>query len=249
MRYCIGDVHSCAHELKILVEKILAEDAQAVFYSLGDLVNKGPSPLGVMELVGRYQIQFIRGNHEDWLLRIWDKWVEMLSRHFDRQIPREEVELHLESSFFNSELETSQLRPRDLSFLKSFEGQLHQYIEQIRQAPFWIDLPEVLLVHAGLDPSATELPEMNPRTLTTIRTWGGVSSNLNNPQNDPPWFQAVSWHKPVIFGHWAQLGLYQSDDFTCLDSGCVYGGSLSALCLETNEITQVEALEVYCPVE
>lgn len=264
MRYCVGDVHSCSQELKILLEKITNEDPQAVFYSLGDLVNKGPDPLGVMELVRRYQIQFIRGNHEDWLLRIWDQWLDILSKYLERELPLEEVELYLKAPLFDSKLEafihqgprekdniqpTPLLRPRDFVFLKSFEGQLHLHISHLRKAPYWIDLPEALLIHAGLDPSLTKLSDMNPRVLTTIRTWGGVSSDLNNPLKDPPWYQATTWHKPVIFGHWAQLGLYQSDRFTCLDSGCVYGGSLSALCLETHEITQVEALEVYCPVE
>ncbi len=50
-----------------------------------------------------------------------------------------------------------------------------------------------------------------------------------------PWFE-VPWRKsagnPIVFGHWASLGFYRTDDIFALDSGCVWGGSLSALRLD-----------------
>jgi len=35
-----------------------------------------------------------------------------------------------------------------------------------------------------------------------------------------------------VFGHWAQLRFLNTDGVLCLDSGCVYGGSLSAVCVD-----------------
>jgi bis(5'-nucleosyl)-tetraphosphatase (symmetrical) len=43
----------------------------------------------------------------------------------------------------------------------------------------------------------------------------------------------------VIFGHWAMFGFYRSRDVVCLDSGCVYGGRLTAMCLDDGRVEQV----------
>ena len=43
----------------------------------------------------------------------------------------------------------------------------------------------------------------------------------------------------IVFGHWAALGLYMKKNVVCLDSGCVWGGRLSALRLEDRQLFQV----------
>ena len=47
---------------------------------------------------------------------------------------------------------------------------------------------------------------------------------------------------PVVFGHWSALGLLLRPDVVGLDSGCVWGGKLTAICLDNREL-----LEVDCP--
>jgi bis(5'-nucleosyl)-tetraphosphatase (symmetrical) len=57
-----------------------------------------------------------------------------------------------------------------------------------------------------------------------------------------PWFhlgQIAKFKKLVIFGHWSALGYYQDDHVTCLDSGKVWGGQLTALRLEDEKIFRV----------
>jgi bis(5'-nucleosyl)-tetraphosphatase (symmetrical) len=43
----------------------------------------------------------------------------------------------------------------------------------------------------------------------------------------------------IVFGHWAALGLYAKKNVICLDSGCVWGGTLTALRLEDRQLFQV----------
>ncbi|RFF30149.1 symmetrical bis(5'-nucleosyl)-tetraphosphatase [Wenzhouxiangella sediminis] len=65
-----------------------------------------------------------------------------------------------------------------------------------------------------------------------LATKGGAESA---PPGFGPWFQHMhpDWRDwTLVFGHWSQLGLYQGDGVICLDSGCVWGGSLSALVVE-----------------
>jgi bis(5'-nucleosyl)-tetraphosphatase (symmetrical) len=47
----------------------------------------------------------------------------------------------------------------------------------------------------------------------------------------------------VVFGHWSALGLLVRDDVIGLDSGCVWGGHLTALCLDDRSVLQVECPE------
>ena len=65
---------------------------------------------------------------------------------------------------------------------------------------------------------------------------------INKPTTVIPWFLAnfhASINKKILFGHWASLGFYQDDRCTNMDTGCVWGRSLTAMNLDTMEIIQV----------
>jgi bis(5'-nucleosyl)-tetraphosphatase (symmetrical) len=57
-----------------------------------------------------------------------------------------------------------------------------------------------------------------------------------------PWFSVPNRQSQptnIICGHWSALGLYQQHNVVALDTGCLWGGQLTAFCLETQAITQV----------
>jgi bis(5'-nucleosyl)-tetraphosphatase (symmetrical) len=67
------------------------------------------------------------------------------------------------------------------------------------------------------------------------------------PQGHMPWYEAparASRGTPILFGHWAALGLLQRDDVVCLDTGCVWGRALSALRLEDGRLFQLDCPEM-----
>jgi len=67
------------------------------------------------------------------------------------------------------------------------------------------------------------------------------------PEGKRPWFEGAGIFEEisrVIFGHWAMLGLYRGDHCICLDSGCIYGGGLSAMDLDSTEIVTVSTRRV-----
>jgi bis(5'-nucleosyl)-tetraphosphatase (symmetrical) len=127
--------------------------------------------------------------------------------------------------------------------IKKMGNDLDEWVEWIRSWPLFIEEDDFLAVHAG------RLPRLHPREtpehiLTTIRTWDGKGDDLKSPYN-PPWFDIYTDKKLVVFGHWAQRGLTKKSNAIGLDSGCVYGGHLSALTLPEEKIVQVKAKEVY----
>jgi bis(5'-nucleosyl)-tetraphosphatase (symmetrical) len=57
-----------------------------------------------------------------------------------------------------------------------------------------------------------------------------------------PWFQIENRKDipyKIIFGHWSTLGFYEDKNVVAMDTGCVWGGKLTAFCLETQEVKSV----------
>jgi len=107
------------------------------------------------------------------------------------------------------------LRPTDWTLLET--------------SKLWIDLPEhgVRVVHAGLDP-ATPFERQAPDTLLRIRTVLGEGRRGNR---HVLWGTRYVGPPHVVFGHNAAPGLQLHPWATGLDTGCVYGGRLTALVL------------------
>jgi len=77
MRYAIGDIHGCIKTLEKLINKIIQKDNNPQFYSVGDLIDRGPDAKAVidffMDLKKNYPVQIVRGNHEEMMLNTLSK--------------------------------------------------------------------------------------------------------------------------------------------------------------------------------
>jgi bis(5'-nucleosyl)-tetraphosphatase (symmetrical) len=72
-----------------------------------------------------------------------------------------------------------------------------------------------------------------------LKTKDGAASA---PRGFVPWFEhpaRATRGTPVVFGHWSTLGLMLRDDAVCLDTGCVWGGALTALAWPSRRLRQV----------
>ena len=119
-------------------------------------------------------------------------------------------------------------------FGKSFT----KLIKEITTWPLYIKEDHFTAVHAGKVPGK-RYRDSTARELTTIRTWG---------PDDKPWFDFYTGRRRIVFGHWAALGGIETDRVIGLDTGCVYGGSLSALILPDMRFVRVKASDQYCPI-
>jgi hypothetical protein len=137
--------------------------------------------------------------------------------------------------------------PKHRDYLDSLGPERDEWLAWISSWPYYLEMPDAILVHAGLEPGRKNPAKMTPRVLTQIRTWDGKGENLNRP-GDPPWYECVKPDKTVIFGHWAQRGLIDLPMFKGLDTGCVYGGKLTGWCPEENRFLQVDAARAYAPI-
>lgn len=120
------------------------------------------------------------------------------------------------------------------------------WIEWLRALPLFREIQSFVIVHAGLHPSG-ELEQTSEEMALLMRHW--PMGNLNAPH----WHELYQGEKGVIFGHDARQGLVytrrNNDPYIIgLDTGCVYGKKLTAYVLETDELFQVSAAQVYQPI-
>lgn len=137
---------------------------------------------------------------------------------------------------------------RGRDYLEALGEEASAWTEWVRSWPLYLDLGDILLVHAGLEPGKQDPASMDPRVLTRVRTWDGKGHELNR-HGDPAWFELVDPGKTVVFGHWARRGLVDLPRFKGLDTGCVYGGKLTGWSPEEDRFIQVPARRVYVPIE
>ena len=116
-------------------------------------------------------------------------------------------------------------------------------VDDLRRWPYVIEAPHFLAVHAGFYPDRP-VWETPPQVLVTIRQWERTG-RASVTGDDPPWFEHYHGDKLVVFGHWAALGGIIRPNVIGVDTGCVYGGHLTALELPGRRLIQVKARRAY----
>ena len=124
---------------------------------------------------------------------------------------------------------------------KEFGDDFDALLADLETWPYLIETPDYIAVHAGF------LPDRPPaRTcdedLCTLRTWRNKAAG-DRPGR--PWFEDYTGDKLVVFGHWAALRGVVRPNAIGLDTGCVYGGLLTALELPSRRLRSVQARRVY----
>jgi len=214
----IGDIHGCAREFEQLLGEVGFRASQDRLLLTGDAFSRGRFPLRVWEIIRDSGAGMVLGNHDDRLLRQLG------------QILRDE-----EPEVSNPD------QQRTLDWLSPVAEPLLEWLDE---RPLFVDEDDFLLVHAGINPEEG-LQGTSRAEFLTIRAWPPVKG-LEGPR----WHEAIgtaSFPPLIVFGHDAPGGLVvkKSDGedsrpyLLGLDSGCIYGGWLSAYILEENCIVQV----------
>ena len=213
----VGDVHGCLTELEGLLNLAGFLPKQDRLFFVGDLINRGPDSLGVLKLVHHLGASSVLGNHEQSFLSFL-KNGSKTSANFEKL----KQEMGDQAGFWEDWLESLPL------FVS--EG------EENEKDSF-------LVVHAGIAPGI--LPQKTePRLLTKLRTWDPENCR---PGDDihPAWYELYHDSRMIIFGHWAAGGIVMRQNVIGLDSGCVYGRSLTALSWPDRILHQYPAQRIY----
>jgi hypothetical protein len=136
--------------------------------------------------------------------------------------------------------EDVELKPAQKETHKELKGEKDKYATFLNGLPFVIDLDTHLVVHAGLRPNV-ELHSQTTGDLTRLRTLGPDRES----EEGTPWYHVYNGEKTVLFGHWPAEEPRRGPRAIGLDTGCVYGHTLTAYIIETDEFVSIPAGRAY----
>lgn len=255
--YAIGDVQGCRAQLTQLLKQL---PKKSKIICVGDLVNRGPDSLGTLRLLKELQeagqAECILGNHDLHLLardagirgpKSLDT-LEPILQASDRGelidwLRRRPMALYSGHDYFNTLFVHAGVLPqwdvtKTLELAHEVEAVLRHknykksLIEMYGNTPNqWNDrlkAPERLRVIIN---AFTRLRFCKKNGVMEFESKEGAGAA---PAGYMPWFevpQRKTQDVRVIFGHWSTLGLLKKKNVTGLDTGCVWGGSLTAMSL------------------
>ena len=272
--FLIGDVQGCDAALGALLRKIDFSPSRDTLYLLGDLVNRGPDSAGVLRRVMALggSAHCLLGNHDLSLLAVAHG---LRAPH--RNDTMDSVLRSPERQAMLDWLRHQPMAQRAGGWLMVHGGVLPQWdADQVLRLAGEVEtvlrgagLVDFLATMYGNEPAQwneslqgedrlriivnalTRLRFCTPQGRMDLNASGGVAGA---PAGYLPWFDVPARRTagvPIAFGHWSTLGFLQRPDLLSLDTGCVWGGRLSAVRLAeagaAHELIQVKCEQAVAP--
>ena len=270
--YAIGDLQGCAHEAQLLLEHI-REDAQgdARILFVGDLINRGPDSLTALRRMKALsessggRVEALLGNHDLHLIAV-AVGAQRVSRS-------DTLDAILDAPDRDELIDWLRRRPLAMfvdAHLLVHAGVAPQWdaeqtmalageVEAVLRGEGWIDFLREMYGNEPnrWDDSLSGMARLRciVNALTRMRLCepdGSMDFKHKESENGPegsglvPWFdlpERRTQNVTVVFGHWSALGLVLRPNLVGLDSGCVWGGKLTAVCLDNRALLQVDCPE------
>lgn len=268
--YAIGDLQGCLVEFEALLDEIAFSD-QDHLWLLGDLVNRGPDSLGTLRRVVSMdrQVTVVLGNHDLHLLAIYyggarpgksDTFDEILAEpdiaelagwlrgqklfHADRKLGYAMSHAGIPHIW---SLRTAASLALEVEEVIQDKNSACSHIEFFRnmygnEPDIWSDdlsgLPRYRLI-------TNYLTRMRVIADSGRLNFSHKGAPVDLPTGFAPWYQHAPTRRKLrlLFGHWAALdGDTGNERIVGLDTGCVWGRKLTALCLETGVLSEVDAI-------
>jgi bis(5'-nucleosyl)-tetraphosphatase (symmetrical) len=263
--YAIGDVQGCDAELGALLGLLRFSADRDRLWFVGDLVNRGPDSLAVLRRIrslgeaatvtlGNHDLHLLAVAYGSATLRSDDTLREILAAP-DREVLLEwlagRVLLH-EDHALNLCMLHAGLAPQwDLTLARQcareFEATLRRDPATLfatlygDQPDRWDDVRDDVERRRFIANCFTRLRYVDADGRLALRVKG--SPKKSQTASLMPWFEAhgARWRGPrIVFGHWSTLGFFCNADVTSLDTGCVWGGTLTALRMDDPDARPVQ---------
>lgn len=256
--YAIGDIQGCYGPLRALLERLDFDPARDRLWFTGDIVNRGPESLEALRFVHGLgdAARTVLGNHDLHMLAVWHgaarlKRGDSVQPVFDAPDGPELLEwlcrqplLHEADEAPGYALVHAGLPPAwDIARARSGAREVEACLRGPQRQAYFDNL-------YGDEPSRWD-PDLAgwdrlryiTNALTRMRfcdragrlLFDYKGSPASAPQGYTPWF-AVPGRRPagtrLVCGHWSTLGMHTEEDVLAIDTGCLWGGALTAVRLD-----------------
>ncbi len=272
MHYLIGDLQGCATAFERLLAEIGFSPSRDHVHVLGDIVNRGPGSLPALrrlrDLAG--SATCLLGNHDLHLLAV---------AHGIRKQSRHDTLADVLAADDRDDLlhwlRHQRMADRACGWLLVHAGVVPQWdaaqtlalateVETLLRSEGWLDFLHVMYGNEPRrwqdDLAGAERARFIVNVLTRIRfcsddgtlEFAAKDGATAAPPGYRAWFDVPgrrSAGAPIAFGHWSTLGLINRPDLLALDTGCVWGGALTAARIDggRREIVQVACEQAQVP--
>jgi len=267
--YLIGDIQGCYDSLQRLLAKIKFDPARDRLWSCGDLVNRGGKSLDVLRLLKGFgdSVEVVLGNHDLHLLASYHRNPQGKSgnKEFDAIFAAPECASLMDwligqpmaswsEEFQLLRVHAGVIPQWDWQTTIRLANEVSAVMHSDRRDKFFKKMYSNKPTLWRDDRTGWKRLRLITNILTRLRFCDELGRGIYNvsgppgsqPANYKPWFK----HKhrqtrdiTIAFGHWAALGLRVKKRYFAMDSGCVWGGSLSALRLEDRTVFKVKSSE------
>jgi len=262
--YAIGDIQGCYHAFQALLERIQFNPKTDQLWLVGDLINRGSGSLEVLRWCYDHQdsLKVVLGNHDLHALVVANG---IVAAH--RGDTLNALLAADDSDILLHWLRHQHLAYQEDGYLMVHAGLLPQwsaeqaisYAAEVEAALQHEDYLSFLTHMYGNWPNAwseslvgIERLRLITNAMTRIRICteqGEMEFKFKGELQDVPngylpWFDVpnrATQHTQVIFGHWSALGLQQRENLYALDTGCLWGGKLTAMNIHSKQIIQVDS--------
>lgn len=236
----IGDPHGCLEEFKDLLVACAYTDKDKVVV-VGDLVDRGPDSVGIIAFIRNHPKNFrcVMGNHDLKHVRMYQH-MELKRKNQNYKIP---------------------MRPFGTDKMAVFNSLGDEAFEWLASLPYYIELEDNwVVVHAGLAPGKNRtMPEQDRGQMCHIRFLDrdskrslSLKENFEQPKNSVYWTDIYDGPYNVVYGHnvhsLVDANVVTRQDgikMVGIDTGCCFGGNMTAFILPEQRFVQVPAKETY----
>lgn len=272
MIYLVGDIQGCCRPFEQLLATLDFSPSRDHLYVLGDLVNRGPDSLGTLRKLRALEgsATCLLGNHDLHMLAVAhgvrkahrSDTLDTVLDAPDREawlawVRQQRLAVHAHGWLM---VHAGVLPQWDLTQTLALAGEVEALLRSA-------DLGDFLHQMYGNEPArwddgltGADRLRCVVNALTRLRfcaadgtmEFGTKDGAGDAPEGHMPWFDVPGRRTagtPVAFGHWSTLGLVNRDDLLALDTGCVWGGQLTAARVDgaTREIIQVACPQAQKP--
>ncbi|GMR16287.1 MAG: symmetrical bis(5'-nucleosyl)-tetraphosphatase [Gammaproteobacteria bacterium] len=268
--YAIGDLQGCYDSLLGLLDKLKFDKAKDTLWFAGDLVNRGPDSLATLRFVKSLGDRAITvlGNHDLHLLAIAAKHKKTSDASLQEILNADDADellnwlRHQPLLHNDSQLNFTMVHAGIYPGWSLRNAQQHaSELESVLCSDDYLDF--IFNMYGNLPEKWNNNIEGWDRlrficnSFTRMR-YCEADGSLNfkshgapgiHPENTLPWFetpQRKAKQDRILFGHWSTLGTINKKNVYALDTGCVWGGQLTALRIDKEE---PEYISVDCPGE
>lgn len=260
--YAIGDIQGCFASFQQLLEEIGFNPTRDTLWLVGDLINRGPDSAGVLRWAKQHEhaLRVVLGNHDLHTLAVAEGFVQphrsdTLQQLLDAPDRDALLDWLRHRAMVYGEDEYLMVHA---GLLPQWEGrqalELGREVEAVLRGPGYRDfLAHMYGNHPNRwqdDLQGMDRLRLVTNALTRLRVCdaaGTMDFRFKGevekiPDGLIPWFDVPgrkSTASTLVFGHWSALGLVVRDDIVALDTGCLWGGQLTALRLEDRRLFQV----------